>query len=131
MPNLQSSPFAASYKFNPYASGSLFGQATCDVGGQYLASSGQTVFSVAQELDLKPYDIVKFNQDLNPIYPLPAGSTLIVPLPRSKCSAYQILDTQSDLHLGDHQNALNGLFKLCGCMQSIKVIDVATQPKLR
>jgi len=131
VPNLQSSPFVASYKFNPYASGSLFGQATCDIGGQYLASSGQTIFSVAHELDLKPFDIVKFNQDLNPIYPLPDGSILIVPLPRSKCSACQMLDTQSDLHLGDHQNALDGLFKLCGCMQSIKVIDAATQPKLR
>lgn len=106
-------------------------QEICHVGGQYLASSGQTVFTVAQELDLKPFDIVKFNQDLNPIYPLPAGSILVVPLPRSKCSGYQILDMQSDLHVGDHQNDLDCLFKLCGCMQSTKVIDVATQPKLR
>ena len=131
MPNLQSSPFVASYKFNTYARGSWFGQATCDIGGQYLASSGQTVFSVAQELDLKPYDIVKFNQDLNPIYPLKAGSILIVPLPRSKCSAYQLRNMQSDLHLGDYQYTLGGLFKLCGCLQSKKVIDVGTQPKLR
>lgn len=52
------------------------------LGGQYLASSGQTVYSVAHELNIKPYDIVKFNEDLNPIYPLQDGSVLTVPLPR-------------------------------------------------
>ncbi|KAL0033653.1 hypothetical protein WJX79_010144 [Trebouxia sp. C0005] len=51
------------------------------LGGQCLASSGQNVYSVAQELNLKPYDIVRFTAELNPIYPLQAGSILIVPLP--------------------------------------------------
>ncbi len=115
----------------PPVNGSVFQQALCHVGGQYLASSGQTIYSVAQELGLKPYDIVKFNEDLNPIYPLQAGSILIVPLPRSKCSSYQIFARQSDTQMDDLQNAFDGLFKLCGCVQSTKVNDVATQPKLR
>ncbi|KAA6417546.1 MAG: hypothetical protein FRX49_12479 [Trebouxia sp. A1-2] len=53
------------------------------LGGQCLASSGQNVYSVAQELNLKPYDIVRFTAELNPIYPLQAGSILIVPLPHA------------------------------------------------
>lgn len=81
-------------------------QADCHVGGQYLASSGQTIFSVAQELALQPTDIIKFNEDLNPIYKLPAGSILIVPLPRSKCSSYQMFDTQIEPQMDDLQRSL-------------------------
>ena len=38
----------------------MFQQANCLVGGQYLASSGQIVFTVArpQELNSKPFDIM-------------------------------------------------------------------------
>lgn len=42
---------------------------------------GQTIFSVAEEL---PFDIVKFNIDINPAYTLLEGSVLTVPLPHSK-----------------------------------------------
>ena len=45
---------------------------------------GQTVFSVAEDLQLQPFDIVKFNIDINPAYTLLEGSVLTVPLPRSK-----------------------------------------------
>ena len=69
------------YTFIPPLPPSIDQQALCHVGGQYLVSSGQTIYSVAQELGSKPFDIIKFNQDLNPVYPLQAGSTLIVPLP--------------------------------------------------
>lgn len=44
---------------NPGCPEQLTAGETVSLGGQYLASSGQTVFSVAQELDLKPHDIVK------------------------------------------------------------------------
>ena len=74
------------------ASGSELEQADCYAGGQCLASSGQTVHSVAQELNLKPYNIVKFNMKLNPNYPLQAGSILTVPLPRGKRSSCQVCD---------------------------------------
>ena len=75
------------YKLIPSASGSEFEQADCYAGGQYLASSGQTVYSAAQELNLKPYDIFRLNNHLNAIYPLQAGSILTVPLPRGKCNS--------------------------------------------
>ena len=91
------------YKLIPSASGSEFEQADCYAGGQYLASSGHTVYCAAQELNLKPYDIVKFNKDLNPIYPLQAGSTLTVPLPRGTCSSCYMFDLQV---------AIDGRFKL-------------------
>ena len=45
---------------------------------------GQTVFSVAEDLHLQPFDIVKFNIGINPAYTLLEGSVLTVPLPRSK-----------------------------------------------
>lgn len=45
---------------------------------------GQTVFSVAEELQVQPFDIVNFNIDINPAYTLLEGSVLTVPMPRSK-----------------------------------------------
>ena len=45
---------------------------------------GETVFSVAEDLQLQPFDIVKFNIDINPAYTLLEGSILTVPLPCSK-----------------------------------------------
>lgn len=94
------------HKLTPSASASDSEQADCCAGGQYLASSGQTVYSVAHELNIKPYDIVKFNEDLNPIYPLQDGSVLTVPLPRGKCSS---------CYVHDLYNVIDGLFKLCWC----------------
>ena len=102
----------------PPVNGSVFQQAVCHVGGQYLASSGQTVYSVAQELGLEPFEIVKFNQDLNPIYPLQAGSILIVPLPRSKCSSYQVLARQSETQMMTFKMPLmNCSSFVCACSQ--------------
>ena len=48
-------------------------------GAQYLVGPGQTVFSVAEDLQLQPFDIVKFNIDINPAYTLLEGSVLTVP----------------------------------------------------
>ena len=87
----QISQFVAATVSLRHQVGQCVSRPQCHVGGQYLASSGQTVFSVAQELELRPFDIVKFNEDLNPIYPLQAGSILIVPLPRSEWSSYRFL----------------------------------------
>lgn len=63
---------------------------------------GQTVFKVAEDLQLQPYDIVKFNIDINPAYTLLEGSILTVPLPRIKTKLavnttnYQLLRSDAD-----------------------------------